>query len=325
MKHARDHTMPNHAKLVAQGKGSYRTLLQRCIAYWKTQQVQDNIHMWIKRWPVDNRVAVLNGIPNSLTNQAAHLKEALKNMYGPILAHVYHAHELRIYLLRGRIPTEIKSPYTNPWYDDMLPLPIHPLRKHRLLIDKKWDSASPESVESITVQARPQRATRKGRKRNRAVALISAPAVGSHQYPAATRTPANQRYHFIEKKLPVETYQRPSHHRIARPTPAQIRKAVDDQNVDLLNDVATQKKLPGYQHTHIAVDSSGKGLCLRASQFIPASHPQNTHGLCEHTGTERIVPQDEHVNSVPLRQLMYGCEYQRDGKTYRKKPKPRPR
>jgi hypothetical protein len=68
------------------------------------------------------------------------------------------------------------------------------------------------------------------------------------------------------------------------------------------------------------VDSEGKGLCLRASTYIPTSHPQSTRGLCEYTGTERVVPQDEHVNSVPLRQLMYGCEYQRDGKTYRKSP-----
>jgi hypothetical protein len=95
---------------------------------------------------------------------------------------------------------------------------------------------------------------------------------------------------------------------------------VDDQNVDLLNDVAAQRKLPGYLHTHIAVDSNGKGLCLRASQYIAVSHPQSTRDLCEYTGTERPVPQDEHANRVPLRQLMYGCEYQRDGKTYRKSP-----
>jgi hypothetical protein len=51
MKHARDYSKSfieaHHVKLVAQGKGSYRTVLQRCIAYWKTQQVQDHIHMWI--------------------------------------------------------------------------------------------------------------------------------------------------------------------------------------------------------------------------------------------------------------------------------------
>jgi hypothetical protein len=88
-----------------------------------------------------------------------------------------------------------------------------------------------------------------------------------------------------------------------------IRQAVDDQNMDLLNDVAAQIKLPGYLHTHIAVDSNVKGRCLKASQHIAASHyPQS--GLREYTGTERLVPQDEHVNSVPLRQLMYGCEYQ---------------
>jgi hypothetical protein len=297
--------------------------LQRCTTYWKAPQVQDNIHMWIGRWPVDDRVAVLNGMPDNLTNQAGLLKEALKNMYGPIRAHVYHAHALRIHLLRGRIPTEIKSTYTNPWYDDMPPLPIHPLRRHRLLIDKEWDSCSQESDDSTTTETRPQRVSRGSRKkRNRTVAADSppAPTVGPHQYPDVTRTPVSQRYHYVETEPPEEKYQLPSRHRIARLTPAQIRQAVSDNNVDLLNEVAAQRKLPGYLHTHIAVDSNGKGLCLRASRYIAASHPQSTRGLCEYTGTERLVPQDEHVNSVPMRQLMYGCEYQRNGRTYRKSP-----
>jgi hypothetical protein len=76
--------------------------------------------MWIGRWPADNRVAVLNGIPNNLTNQAPLLKEALKNMYGPIVAHVCHAHALRICLLRGRISTEIRSAYTKLSFSNRL-------------------------------------------------------------------------------------------------------------------------------------------------------------------------------------------------------------
>jgi hypothetical protein len=38
--------------------------------------------------------------------------ERPSRMYYPIIAHVYHAHALRIHLLRGRIPTQIKSAYT---------------------------------------------------------------------------------------------------------------------------------------------------------------------------------------------------------------------
>jgi hypothetical protein len=105
-------------------------------------------------------------------------------MYCPILAHVYHAHALRIHLLRGRIPTDVKSAYTNPWYDDMSPLPIHPLRRHRILIDKEWDASSQESVE-------PQRAIRRGgNKRNSAVTQNSpATTVGPHQYPPHSGKP----------------------------------------------------------------------------------------------------------------------------------------
>jgi hypothetical protein len=32
---------------VTKSKGPYRTVLQRCIAFWQTQRVQDYIHMWI--------------------------------------------------------------------------------------------------------------------------------------------------------------------------------------------------------------------------------------------------------------------------------------
>jgi hypothetical protein len=35
----------------------------------------------------------------------------------------------------------------------------------------------------------------------------------------------------------------------------------------------------------------------------------NKTGLCEYSGTESHVDPQEHVNSIPLRQLMYGCEY----------------
>jgi hypothetical protein len=50
------------------------------------------------------------------------------------------------------------SPHTRPpWYDDMLPLPVHPLRCHRNLIDRDWDTSSQESAESINApQAQPK-------------------------------------------------------------------------------------------------------------------------------------------------------------------------
>ena len=145
--------------------------------------------------------------------------------------------------------------------------------------------------------------------------------MGPHQYPTTNRTPVTQRYHFIDIEPPAELqYQRPSRQRLARITKEQIRQAAAEQNVDLLNEVATQRKLPGYQSTRIAIDNNGKGLCLKATQFIAATSPTSKSGLCEYSGTERLVDPNEHVNSVPMRQLMYGCEYYRDDKHYRKSP-----
>jgi hypothetical protein len=63
-----------------------------------------------------------------------------------------------------------------------------------------------------------------------------------------------------------------------------------------------------------------KRTMLKTSQPIPATPWTNKTGLCEYSGTERPVDPQEHVNSIPLRQLMYGCEYCRGGKLYRKSP-----
>jgi hypothetical protein len=122
----------------------------------QNQRVQDNIHMWIGRWPVEERIVLLNDIPHNITNHSGLLREALKNIYHPIIAHVYHAHALRIHLLRGRIPMQIKSVYTTPWYDDMLPLPVH-------LIDRDWDTSSQESAESINAPPTPTQTLRRRR------------------------------------------------------------------------------------------------------------------------------------------------------------------
>jgi hypothetical protein len=139
--------------------------------------------MWIGRWPVEERVVLLNDIPHNIINHSAGLlREALKNIYHPIIAHVYHAQALRIHLLRGRIPMQIKSAYTTPWYDDMLPLPVHPLLCHRNLIDRDWDTSSQESAESINAPPSPTQTLRRRRhKRNR-------PIVHTTPHPAP-RTP----------------------------------------------------------------------------------------------------------------------------------------
>jgi hypothetical protein len=78
----------------------------------------------------------------------------------------------------------------------------------------------------------------------------------------------------------------------------QIREAINDHNVDLLNAIAVQRKLQRYEFTKIAVDNHGKGLCLRASQFIAATPAQSKTGLCEYGGTEQLVGPNEHMSTV---------------------------
>jgi hypothetical protein len=81
-KYARDYSgltiTKHHAKLVTTSKGPYRMVIQRCIAFWQNQRVQDNIHMWIGRWAVEERIALLKDIPhNVVTNHSGLLREAL--------------------------------------------------------------------------------------------------------------------------------------------------------------------------------------------------------------------------------------------------------
>jgi hypothetical protein len=138
----------------------------------------------------------------------------------------------------GRIPSQIKSACTNEWYEDMPPLPDHPFRRQSHLIDRDWDIKSQESYESISTIATPTATRHKRRQRERKRLtnikhIIPQATFGPHQYPHAPRTPVNQRYHFIEMKPTVkQLYQRTSRQRTVRLTSAQIREAIDDQNVD---------------------------------------------------------------------------------------------
>jgi hypothetical protein len=80
---------------------------------------------------------------------------------------------------------QIKSAYTTPWYDDVLPLPVHPLRCHRNLIDRDWDTSSQESAESINAPPSPTQTLRRRRhKRNRPIVPTTPhPApLGPNQY-----------------------------------------------------------------------------------------------------------------------------------------------
>jgi hypothetical protein len=63
-----------------------------------------------------------------------------------------------------------------------------------------------------------------------------------------------------------------------------------------------------------------KDYAWRNPNSYQATPLTNKSRLCEYSGTERPVDPREHVNSIPLRQLMYGCEYYREGKLYRKSP-----
>lgn len=244
-------------------------------------------------------------------------------MYEPIIAHVFHAHALRIHLLHGKTPTSIQSAYTTPWYDRMPPLPITSLRKQPTLADRDWSITSQETI-SPSEDARLDTHKRpKARKRERCINLQNpAPhTIGPTQYPTTPRTPVHSRFRYIdESTIPDTPFQRPHRTRTSRITQEQIQKAVHDKNVDLLNAVAHSRKLPGYQSFRIAVDQSGRGLCLLAAHDINPTDPHATHGFCEYSGTEREVPANEHIGSVPLKQLMYGCEYVRAGVRYRKSP-----
>jgi hypothetical protein len=104
MKAARDYASTNTTEIVQNGKGPYRQIMRHCVDHWETNEVQDNIDMWIGRWHVNDRTTLLNRIPEAIANRADLICKAIKAVYRPITAHVYHAHALRIHLLKGRIP-----------------------------------------------------------------------------------------------------------------------------------------------------------------------------------------------------------------------------
>jgi hypothetical protein len=45
--------------------------------------------MWIGRWPVEERIVLLNDIPHNITHHSGLLREALKNIYHIQSLHMY--------------------------------------------------------------------------------------------------------------------------------------------------------------------------------------------------------------------------------------------
>jgi hypothetical protein len=82
----------HHEEIVQNGKGPYRQIMRHCVDHWETNEVQDNIDMWIGRWHVNDRKTLLNRIPEAIANRADLLCKAIKSVYRPITAYVYYAH-----------------------------------------------------------------------------------------------------------------------------------------------------------------------------------------------------------------------------------------
>lgn len=64
-------------------------------------------NMWIERWHEDDRTQSLLKLGSTGTQRFALLEKCLIHMYKPIVAQVYHAHTLRVYLL----PDQVTSAY----------------------------------------------------------------------------------------------------------------------------------------------------------------------------------------------------------------------
>jgi hypothetical protein len=62
-------------------------------------------------------------------------------------------------------------------------------------------------------------------------------------------------------------------------------------------------------------------LCVRYRKDIGASPEHPAVRLCEYVGTDFPIDPTENVSGIPLRHLMYGCEYvKRNGQTVRRAP-----
>jgi hypothetical protein len=91
-------------------------------------------------------------------------------------------------------------------------------------------------------------------------------------------------------------------------------------NVTLLNHYAVIHRIPGYDKLYLDNDEQGNGLCVRYRKDIRAS-PKHPVRLCEYVGTDFPIDPTENVSGIPLRHLMYGCEYvKRNGQTVRRAP-----
>ena len=101
---------------------------------------------------------------------------------------------------------------------------------------------------------------------------------------------------------------------------AQLEEAINSGNVNLLNHYAEIHKIPGYDKLYLDNDGQGNGLCVRYRHDIKAS-PEHPVRVCEYVGEDFQIASTENVSGIPLRHLMYGCEYvKQNGQTVRRAP-----
>ena len=265
--------------------------------------------LWIGRWD--------RTLTDSFTNKLVKFQykgteetilETIRSAYHPIIGYTYLAHTLRVALLLSDGKVDI---LTGPelivghWYKDIR-LPSGPLHDSiTQSVDSDW--MNPETGEGHS-----QRVKNKRRKRTK------------HQTSIKTGTLAkntsSDRYYYEERTIHTRNPDTIlARKRYTSMSADAVATLIAQKDTESLNKLAQARRLEGTDIARITVDTEGVGLCLISTKKIQATESKPIK-LWEYTGEVKPVHNDENSNSIPLRELKFGCEYTDGGQTFRRTP-----
>lgn len=254
------------------------------------QQPTISPEMWIGRWKKATTTTIVELVKRHNPNtEPGDLREQVREAYTPIIATVYMLYTMRGAMMSKQAPQgRLRgiSPREEMFLHLVLPKapPLIETRTYCNKIESEKEGSNYETTStSNSMRAHRHRPT---------IEKKAQVKVKKHSY------------EYIEASRPILA-PLPRSRRIA--TTQQLEEFVHRKNTDELNGHARKVKLEGWETCAIRESDEGKGLELIATIDLPfdIDNPK----AWRYDGKITEISDTEHIEDIPTRALVYGCEY----------------
>ena len=266
-------------------------------------------------------------VEDSYTGNSTALKKVLKDIYEPITTTVYALYATRNTLLVGKGIKKIRSiPPCPQMFDNFsvmscasnTQLPHTPNTSVPRRVNHSPSTTPSSYTELIPVSTPLQENNRsrpRGPQRQHSGDLAWCLTPSGRKRKQFTSTLRGE--HTESASQIKDTQRRPR--RIGNLSTMDLNRLIRDHDTDMLNAYAREKKIPGHDLCYLDRANENRGLCLRIREDIKVA-PGTTFPLCTYTGKKKEIQKNEHIASIPIHDLIYGCEYTHKNRRFRLTP-----